>query len=85
MSDANAAQKQWLQSTYGENWEKGVEADPTVRRYDPGYAAQKKKEVEQNNSKKVSGVMKESVGELAQKRTISGLQAQRLANIADQI
>lgn len=83
-SDANAAQKQWLQDAYGKNWERGVEADPTVERYNPDKTAANRLKTEQKKNEGYRETVKESIGELAQKRTISGSQAQRLANIADQ-
>lgn len=82
-SDANAAQLQWLKKTYGDNWQKGAEKDPTVT-MDPNYAKKKKVEMQQKNEQVLNESIVESVVELKHKGTISSQQATKLINIASQ-
>lgn len=82
-SDANRAQLHYLKQTYGDKWWRGAEKDPSVS-LDPNYAKNKRKEVEKKSQEGFRTAAKSAITELRNKGTISGLQAAKLAHIADQ-
>lgn len=77
----NRIQRHHLKQKYGENWERGVEKDPTVTR-DPEYAKRRRAEMIVENGKKYRDCAVESVEELAHKKVIDGRQADKLVRIA---
>ena len=81
--DLNKAQLASLQSKYGRDWQAGVAKDPSVTLYNPDRAKNAKVELEKKHESQRTEAIKEGVMEMVSKRSISGVQADKLMRAAE--
>lgn len=85
-TDYNKMIEAGYKKRWGDNWQKGAEKDGYINHKEGSeYAKEQRQKMEKERNEVMKESMKKSVEELAIKKSISGMQAQRLVNVADQL
>lgn len=85
-SDFNRRIEHEYKQQFGDNWRKGAEKAGLISQADgAALAKQRRAEMKQETQKKYAETVKSSIEQMAHRKQISGVQAQRLANIASRM